>query len=60
MYLYQIEPLSDDILLNMTDETLGSYQDMKTVPYARVLGLKRNSQPLLASIKANSSIPMIS
>ncbi len=48
------------ILLNMTDETLGSYQDMKTVPYARVLGLKKNSQPLLASIKANSSIPMIS
>lgn len=49
------------ILLNMKTETLVSYiNDLDYVPYARVLGLRKDAAPLLSAIKSNSSIPMIS
>lgn len=47
------------ILLNMTNETLQTYKDMDYIPYARVLGFRKDSTPLLTAIKNNSSIPLI-
>ena len=49
------------ILLDMKTETLESYKtDLDYVPYARVLGFRKDASPLLSAIKENSSIPMIS
>lgn len=36
-----------------------SYRAMDYTPYARVLGFRKESTPLLTAIKANSSIPLI-
>ncbi len=47
------------ILLDINDETMQTYRDMDFIPYARVLGFRRASTPLLAAIKANASIPLI-
>lgn len=47
------------ILLNMTKDTMQQYMDLDYIPYARVLGFRKNSTPLLSAIKANSSIPLI-
>lgn len=49
------------ILLDMKDETLEFYKtNLDYVPYARVLGFRREAAPLLSAIKENSSIPMLS
>lgn len=47
------------ILLDMTKETMQGYKEMDYMPYARVLGFRRESTPLLAAIKKNTSIPLI-
>lgn len=47
------------ILLDMTKETMQSYKEMDYIPYARVLGFRKESAPLLAAIKKNTSIPLI-
>lgn len=47
------------ILLDMTDDTSQAYRDIDYAPYARVLGFRRESTPLLTAIKENSSIPLI-
>lgn len=47
------------ILLDINTETMQSYRDMDFIPYARVLGFRKDSTPLLTAIKANASIPLI-
>ena len=47
------------ILLGMTTEKMNAYKNMDYVPYARVLGFKKEAQPLLNNIKSSSSIPLI-
>uniref|UniRef100_UPI0040569425 nucleotidyltransferase n=1 Tax=Acetatifactor sp. TaxID=1872090 RepID=UPI0040569425 len=47
------------ILLDMTTDTLQAYKEMDYIPYARVLGFRKESTPLLTATKANSSIPLI-
>lgn len=47
------------ILLDMKTETMEHYRDIDYIPYARVLGFRRDSTPLLSTIKANSSIPLL-
>ena len=48
------------ILLNMTKEDMSFYKDtLDLVPYARILGFKRDSKELLTQIDKTTSIPMI-
>ncbi len=47
------------ILLNLKKDTLSAYKQLDTIPYARVLGFRKEAPPLLAAIKERSSIPMI-
>jgi len=47
------------ILLDMKTLERESFRAMDYVPYARVLGFRKNSTPLLSAIKENSSIPLI-
>lgn len=47
------------ILLNMKETTMQRYREMDYTPYARVLGFRKESVPLLTAIKENSSIPLI-
>lgn len=47
------------ILLDITQTDMYSYTSIDYVGYARVLGFKKSSEALLAEIKLNSSIPMI-
>lgn len=47
------------ILLDMENVTMQSYRDMDYIPYARVLGFRRDSAPLLTAIKANTSVPLL-
>lgn len=48
------------ILLDMTNEKMQTYKEMDYTPYARVLGFRKDSTPLLTAIKNNSSIPLVS
>lgn len=48
------------ILLNITSEEMARYQALDYVPYARVLGIRKDASPLLSAIKQHSTIPMIS
>ncbi len=47
------------ILLDMKTENMEQYRAMDYIPYARVLGFRKESTPLLSAIKENSSIPLI-
>jgi predicted nucleotidyltransferase len=47
------------ILLDMRSEMLQTYKDMDYAPYARVLGFRKDSAPLLTAIKENASIPLV-
>lgn len=47
------------ILLNMKKDTLEQYRQMDYVPYARVLGFRKDAAPLLSAIKEKSSIPLL-
>ena len=48
------------ILLNIYTDDIEQYKALDVVPYARVLGIKKDAAPLLSAIKQNSAIPMIS
>lgn len=47
------------ILLDMDTDTLERYQAMDYIPYARVLGFRRDAAPLLSAIKEKASIPLV-
>lgn len=47
------------ILLNIKTTTMESYRAMDYVPYARVLGFRKDATPLLTALKEQASIPMI-
>lgn len=48
------------ILLNMTTSGLEEYVQNDFIFYARILGFRRESAGLLSTLKANTSIPLIS
>ena len=48
------------ILLDMKQETLADYIRLDYVPYARILGFRKDATPLLHEIKQHSSIPLLS
>ena len=47
------------ILLNITKDDMELGQTLDYVPYARVLGFRKDATPLLSAIKENSTIPLI-
>lgn len=47
------------ILLNMKKSAMETYIAMDYVPYARVLGFRKDATPLLSAIKEHSSIPLV-
>lgn len=47
------------ILLDLTDEKFEECKALDYTPYARVLGFRRDSAPLLSEIKKNSAVPII-
>ncbi len=47
------------ILLDMTSETMQAYREMDFIPYARVLGFRKDSTALLSAVKKHSSIPLV-
>lgn len=47
------------ILLDMETKTFEALQEMDYIPYARVLGFKKEAAPLLTAIKENASIPLV-
>lgn len=47
------------ILLNIKSKTMETYRTRDYIPYARVLGFRKESAPLLTAIKEHSSIPMV-
>lgn len=47
------------ILLNIETKTMQAYRRKDYIPYARVLGFRKESSPLLTAIKEMSSIPMV-
>ncbi len=47
------------ILLDIRTKDMERYKAMDYVPYARVLGLRKDAAPLLSAIKEHASIPLI-
>ena len=47
------------ILLNLETSFVDECKKMDFIPYARVLGFRKDAQPLLSAIKEKASIPMI-
>lgn len=47
------------IVLNITKEDILFGAELNYAPYARVLGFRKEASPLLKTIKANSSIPLL-
>lgn len=47
------------ILLGITNEHMTEYRSLGFVPYAKVLGFRKEAAPLLNTIKKNSKIPLI-
>ncbi|MBE5883263.1 MAG: nucleotidyltransferase [Lachnospiraceae bacterium] len=47
------------ILLDMKTDVMEQYRAMDYIPYARVLGFRKESTPLLTAIGEHSSIPLI-
>lgn len=47
------------LLLGITDDDMNLYRQTGCAPYARVLGFRKTSVPLLTSIKQHSRIPLI-
>ncbi len=48
------------ILLDIRKDTLEIYKAQGTIPYARILGFRQESAPLLSAIKKHSDLPLIS
>jgi len=47
------------ILLDIKTENMNTYCSYDYIPYARVLGFRKENTPLLSAIKENSSIPLV-
>jgi hypothetical protein len=47
------------ILLNLTQEDYKAYQGEERIPYLRVLGFRKEAEPLLSEVKKHASCPMI-
>lgn len=47
------------IMLDMKKEDYLAFGEPARIPYARVLGFRKDAQPLLTAIKKNSGIPLI-
>lgn len=47
------------ILLGITNENMTEYRSLNMVPYARILGFRKDAGPLLNNLKKNSKIPLI-
>lgn len=59
-YTYtRISRLLTHILLGITDSQVAAARQAGYAPYARILGFRAESRPLLSAIKAASAIPMI-
>ncbi len=48
------------ILLSVTAQELADARSRGSVPYARILGFRREAAPLLSAIRANSAVPLLS
>lgn len=48
------------ILLDIRKEDMTLGKDLDYAPYARILGFRKSAAPLLAAVKAHSSVPLIS
>ena len=48
------------ILLSVTAQELTDARSRGSVPYARILGFRREAAPLLSAIRANSAVPLLS
>ncbi len=48
------------ILLRLTKDTAAAQKEQETALYARILGFRRQAQPLLTRIKSRSHIPLVS
>lgn len=48
------------ILLDITKADMDMGRAMDYIPYARILGFRKSSEPLLSAIKEKSSIPLVS
>lgn len=47
------------ILLNLTKEDMAVCTELEHTPYARLLGFRRDAEPLLSAIKEHASIPLV-
>jgi predicted nucleotidyltransferase len=47
------------ILLNLTQEDYQTYQGEERIPYLRVLGFRKEAEPLLSEVKKHAACPMI-
>ncbi len=47
------------VLLDLKKEDLLAYGEMGRIPYARVLGFRKDAAPLLAKLKETSRIPLV-
>lgn len=47
------------ILLDIKEKDYGIYRNLDYTPYGRILGFREDAAPLLSSLKANSSIPLL-
>lgn len=47
------------ILLNLTKEDLAVCSELEHTPYARILGFRKDAEPLLGAIKEQTSIPLV-
>jgi predicted nucleotidyltransferase len=59
MTLTRINRALIHVLLNIRTEALQNYISADYTPYARILGIKKESTPLLRSIEKNGRIPVI-
>lgn len=55
----RISRLLTHILLNITASDYEDYRNKKTLPYIRILGFRKEAQPLLTEMKKRSCSPMI-
>jgi predicted nucleotidyltransferase len=59
MTLTRINRALIHVLLNIKTDTMNKYIEADYTPYARILGIRKESTPLLRSIEKHGRIPMI-
>lgn len=47
------------ILLNLTKEDMAVCSELEHTPYARILGFRKDAEPLLSAVKEQTSIPLV-